>query len=442
MYRISKGAGSMVVGWFGRRAVEIDEVELDRRLADLRRALSCAPPGRSGAGPDSAGRRRTPSGRPLLAITGDGSDAQRSCRIPAALQLVRSRQNSGRRGGAAHDFAWGHGRARRKRRLQAGAVVLVVLMALAAVVGGFSWHRGPAQPAEPPPLAPPVSLRVGVLPFVDVAAFYRSVDQGYFRKVGLNVQVVTVASGPEAVRGLETGKLDVAFSSYPGMFMAQAGHAADLKIIAPAYTAKPGHLMLVGAPNRSFIRPDQAAHKRIGVTSRGSISDLLAISEMRQAGGDPDGVTWVTMDMRAMVPAMQRGELDGAVVAEPFVTMADEAGAVKLLDLGLDLNFEIAMSGWVVPASSAVSRPDVIDAFQRALGRGVYDVQNRDVREQVFQQYLGIDARTAREVRVGSYPAHLDLGDLQRVADLMLAQKVLSTPFNVATMLLPGLPGS
>ncbi|MGW3962534.1 ABC transporter substrate-binding protein [Amycolatopsis sp. NPDC005003] len=422
----------MVVGWFGRRAVEIDEVELDRRLADLRRALSCAPAGHGGAGPDHAGRRRRP-GRPLLAITGDGADARRSCAIPAALQLVRSRQADG----LAPDFAVGPGRARRKRRQQAAAVVLVVLLALTAVVG-FYWYRGSAQPAEPPPLAPPVTVRVGVLPFVDVTAFYRSVDQGYFRKVGLNVQVVTVASGPEAVRGLGTGKLDVAFSSYPGMFMAQAGHAADLKIIAPAYVAKPGHLMLVGAPNRSFVRPDQAAHKRIGVTSRGSISDLLAISEMRQAGGDPDGVTWVTMDMRAMVPAMQRGELDGAVLAEPFVTMADEAGAVQLLDLGLDLNFEIAMSGWVIPASSAASRPDVVDAFQHALRRGVADVQNRDVREQIFQQYLGIDARTAREVRVGRFPAHLDLGDLQRVADLMLAQKVLATPFPVATMLLPG----
>ncbi|MGW4063140.1 ABC transporter substrate-binding protein [Amycolatopsis sp. NPDC004747] len=427
----------MVVGWFGRRPVEIDEVELDRRLADLRRALSGAPPGQGGAGPDHAGRRRRP-GRPLLAVTDDSADGPVPRAIPAALQLVRSRQNGGRRGEPVQDFALsGHGRARRTRRLQAAAVVLVVLLALSAVVG-FYWYRGSAQPAEPLPLAPPVSVRVGVLPFVDVAAFYRSVDQGYFRKVGLNVQVVTVASGPEAVRGLETGKLDLAFSSYPGMFMAQANHAADLKIIAPAYTAKPGHLMLVGAPNRSFVRPDQAAHKRIGVTSRGSISDLLAISEMRQAGGDPASVTWVTMDMRAMVPAMQRGELDGAVVAEPFVTTADEAGAVKLLDLGLDLNFEIAMSGWVVPARSAANRPDVIDAFQRALRNGVGDVQNRDVREQVFQQYLGVDAQTAREIRVGSFPAHLDLGDLQRVADLMLEQKMLSAPFNAATMLLPG----
>lgn len=428
----------MVLGWFGRRAVEIDEVELDRRLADLRRALSGAPPERGALGPEPTGRRRRSGGRELLAISGHGPGSRQPAPIPAKLQVVRSRQKTGRRGQAVHHLAWGSGRARRKRRHQPAAVVLVVLLALSAVVGGFYWYRGSGQPAVPPPTL----VRVGVLPLVDVAAFYRSVDEGYFRKAGLDVRIITVASGPEAVRGLETGELDVAFSSYPGMFMAQSTHAADLKIIAPAYTAKPGHLMLVGAPNRSFTRPDQAAHKRIGVTSRGSISDLLAISEMRQAGGDPDSVSWVSMDMRAMVPAMRRGEIDGAVVAEPFVTMADEAGAVQLLDLGLDLNFEIAMSGWVVPAGFAASRPDVIDAFQDALARGVGDVQNRDVREQVFQQDLGVDARTAREVRVGSFPAHLDLGDLQRVADLMLNQQMLSRPFKVASMLLPGLPGS
>ncbi|MGW5722077.1 ABC transporter substrate-binding protein [Amycolatopsis sp. NPDC003865] len=428
----------MVLGWFGRRAVEIDEVELDRRLTDLRRALSCAPPDWSGVEPDPAARRRRPGGRELLAINGNGSGGRPPATIPAKLQVVSSRQKVVRRGRAVHHFTWGGGRARRKRRHQPVAVVAGVLIVLSAIVVGFYSHRGPGQPAVPPP----VPVRVGVLPLVDVTAFHRSVDRGYFREAGLDVQVVTVASGPEAVQGLEKGALDVAFSSYPGMFTAQATHAADLRIIAPAYVAKPGHLMLVGAPNRSFTRPDQAAHKRIGVTSRGSISDLLAISEIRQAGGDPDSVDWVTMDMRAMVPAMQRGQIDGAVVAEPFVTMADEAGAVQLLDLGLDLNFEIAMSGWVVPAGFATSRPEVVDAFQRALTRGVGDVQNRDVREQIFQQDLGVDAKTAGEVRVGSFPAHLDLGDLQRVADLMVSQGMLSGPFNVTTMLLSGPPGS
>lgn len=427
----------MVLGWFGRTAGEIDDVELDRRLADLRCALGSVPPERGGTGADHAARRRRPGGRELLAISGHGPDAQPAA-VAAPLQLVGSRRKAGRCGAAGYDLATGRARASGKRRQQAAAIVLTVVIALSAVVGGFYWYRGSGQPAAPPP----VSVRVGVLPLVDVAAFYRAVDQAYFRSAGLDVQVITVASGPEAVRGLQTGKLDIAFSSYPGMFAAQATHAADLKVIAPAYVAKPGHLMLVGAPNRSFTRPDQAAHKRIGVTSRGSISDLLAISEIRHAGGDPADIDWRTMDMRAMVPAMQRGEIDGAVVAEPFVTTAAEAGAVQLLDLGLDLNFEIPMSGWVAPASFTASRPEVIGAFQRALARGVGDVQNRDVREQVFQQYLGIDAGTAREVRVGSYPAYVDLGDLQRVADLMLSQKMLSTPFTVTTMLMSGLPGS
>ncbi|MEV6875010.1 ABC transporter substrate-binding protein [Amycolatopsis sp. NPDC051128] len=435
----------MVFRWLGRRAVEIDDVELDRRLADLRRALSCAPPGRGGIGPDdAAGRRPGHPGASLVAIAGtcagddSAADAAGPDADPVALQVVASRQAAGRRGGAAHVRALTA--APPLHRLPAAAVVLVVLAVLSAIAGGFYWYRGAGQPAEPPPLTPPVKVRVGVLPLVDVAAFYRSVDQGYFRKVGLDVQVVTVASGPEAIRGLETGVLDVAFSSYPGMFLAQATRAADLKIIAPAYIAKPGHLMLVGTPDRTFTKPEQSAHKRIAVTARGSISDLLAISGLRRVGGDPSTVTWVPMDMRAMVPAMQRGEIDGAVVAEPFVTTAGEAGAVQLVDLGLDLNFEISMSGWVVPARSLAARPAVVEAFQRALTRGVTDVQDRDVRERIFQQYLGIDAETAREVRVGSYPAHLDLGDLQRVAGLMVEQKMLAGPLDVTPMLLP--PGS
>jgi NitT/TauT family transport system substrate-binding protein len=407
-----EGVGTMVFRWLGRRGARIDEREFDRRMADLRDALSCAPPGRGGIGPDGAAV-------PLRVVPPVFTGGGRAGRVVRAWP--------GPRPGS---------------RLPAAAVVLAVLAILSAVAGGFYWSRGLQRPSEPPPLAPVVTLRVGVLPLVDVAAFYRSVDRGYFRAVGLDVQVVTVASGPEAIRDLETGALDVAFSSYPGMFMAQAAHGPDLKIIAPAYIAKPGHLMLVGAPNHSFTKPEQAAHKRIAVTARGTISDLLAISGLNRAGGDAGTVSWPAMDMRAMLPAMQRGEIDGAVVAEPFVTTAVDAGAVQLLDLGLDLNFSISMSGWAVRAGSAAARPEVVAAFQRAMNRGVDDVQNRDVREQIFQQYLDIDAATAREVRVGSYPAHLDVGDLQRVAALMVEQRVLSRPLDVPSMLLPGQPGS
>jgi NitT/TauT family transport system substrate-binding protein len=68
----------------------------------------------------------------------------------------------------------------------------------------------PGGPVEKP------KIKVGVLPVVDMAPFYRAVDSGYFKQEGLDVEVVTAASGPKATESLIGGDLDIAVTSYPG----------------------------------------------------------------------------------------------------------------------------------------------------------------------------------------------------------------------------------
>lgn len=322
--------------------------------------------------------------------------------------------------------------------------IIAATMALLTAVTGCSALSGDSGTTSPAPNAgaggpiEKAKIKVGLLPVVDVAPLYQAIEKGYFKEQGLDVVPEVVASGPKAVEGMIGGDLDIAFTSYPGAFVAQAKKAASLKIVADAYAARPGHLVLVATKNSKMQKPEDAAGKKIAVTSKGSISDLGAMSVLLTKGVDVEKIQWQPMAFPDMGPAMQRGDIDAAVVAEPWVTRTEkEFGATALLDVSSGPTQDISMSGWAATEKLTSTNPNTFAAFQRGLAKGVEDVKkDRGTLEQILVKNIKIDQATAQLVHIADYPASLDAIRLQRVADLMQKFKVIPEKLDVQPMLL------
>ncbi|MCE7009099.1 ABC transporter substrate-binding protein [Kibdelosporangium philippinense] len=297
--------------------------------------------------------------------------------------------------------------------------------------GGGSGTTGPIEKPK---------LRVGLLPVVDVAPLYQAVEKGYFREQGLDVEPVVVASGPKAVESVISGEIDIAFTSYPGAFVAQSKGVANLKIVADAYAARPGHLALVAitSPTAKIKKPEDVAEKKIAVTSKGSISDLGVMSVLSAQNIPVDKIQWVPMPFQDMGPAMKSGNIDGAVVAEPWRTRtAKEFGAMTIVDVSSGPTANISMSGWAATDKLTSANPHTFAAFQRGLNKGVADVKkDRTVLEPILKTHIRIDEQTAPLVTIADYPERADAIRLQRVADLMLEFKVIGERLDVSKMLL------
>jgi NitT/TauT family transport system substrate-binding protein len=281
-----------------------------------------------------------------------------------------------------------------------------------------------------------VTLRVGLLNVVDTAPFYRAYDQGYFKDEHLNIEIEKFQGGPNAISELAARKIDIAFTTYPGALTAQASGAADLKIAAAAYTARNSHLMLMGLPGGSLSHAREAPGKRIAVTATGSISDIGTILALRDADVDPGSISWIPLAMDDMLDALKRGDVDGAVMAEPYVTQAEESGAVPVLDVTLGRTALLPLSGWFVTAEQVESQAEAIKGFQRALARGVRDVQKRDIRDSVLTKYLNVTPAQVDDVRIGTYPESVDPVEIKKVADLMSLNGFLHVPVDVGKMVI------
>jgi NitT/TauT family transport system substrate-binding protein len=331
-------------------------------------------------------------------------------------------------------------RAPRSRSRRITVAGIIAGFAAAAVIVPGAFYLNQTVPEQAPVMALTIThtkLRVGVLPVIDVAAFYRALDAGYFTNEGLDVEAVRTPSGPAAISDLTKGTLDIAFSSYPGILQARSSTEPDLRIVAPAYTARPGALMLVVAPDSGITRMNQLAGKRIAVTGTGSISDLGVLAQLREGRVNVKGIHWVAMPMQDMGAAIQRGDVDGAVVAEPYIALNDDAfHARPILDAAMGRTARIPLSGWGALASLEKTSPGAAARFARALQQASADLADRAKLEKVLVNHLNVDATAAREVRIADFTTTLDPNEIQRVADLMTEFNAIQHPLDVRSALL------
>jgi NitT/TauT family transport system substrate-binding protein len=299
-----------------------------------------------------------------------------------------------------------------------------------ASAGGGAKSNGPVEKAK---------IRVGLLPVVDVGPFYLAMENGYFKAEGLEVVPVVMASGQAGINGIISGEFDISMGSYPAALLAQSKKAADLKIIAEALAARPGHLVLGAAPNSPVKKMQDVAGRRVAITAKNTMCDLAPKAVLEAQSVDFSKIQWIEMGFPEMIPAMRRGDVDAACLVEPWVTTAaKEIGAVPLVDGSSGPTANLPNAGYFVAAGAgkfASSNPNTIAAFQRGLAKAVLEAQDREKVEPVLIKYVKIDADTAEIMTIATYSTSLDARRVQRVADLMEHFGVIKEHLDVSKMI-------
>jgi NitT/TauT family transport system substrate-binding protein len=102
---------------------------------------------------------------------------------------------------------------------------------------------------------------------------------------------------------------------------------------------------------------------------------------------------------------------------------------------GAAADFPIA--GWGVTDTFARDNPHTIAAFQRAMAKAQQlAATDRTIVTNILPTYTKIDAKIAPLISLGAYPTTLNPIRLQRVADLMQANGLLTKRLDVTPMIL------
>ncbi|MFC4115101.1 ABC transporter substrate-binding protein [Nonomuraea zeae] len=324
---------------------------------------------------------------------------------------------------------------RRRRNIMAlTAAVVVVVTVLAATVGVRALPAEPraaARPSSPPELS---TIRVGVVPDVESAPVYVALTKGFFAEEGLTVRPTAITGPAAAVPSVESGALDLAQTDYATVFdVNEAGKR--FKIVSSLYQAAPGSFAIVVDAKSKIRTMSDLKRKRIAIPNITGLGLLALTAALKRAGLTLRDVVLVERPYPDVLHPMSNGQFDAALLAEPFVTLGRATRGTRTVDDVMTKELaSLHTAGMTATDRWIQANPRTLAAFQRALAKAQRLIAS-DPRQvvEVLPTYTKISREMAAGVALGSYPDKLDRAELQRVADLARAYKLLRRPADLGS---------
>ena len=219
----------------------------------------------------------------------------------------------------------------------------------------------------------------------NMAPLWITHDRGFFRKNGLDVQIVFIESGSTAVQSLSNK--DVAFAQMAGAGVLQSRlRGSDVIMIAGFLNTLDYQLMV----EKSITRPEQLKGKTMAVSRFGSSSDFATRYALEKFGLVPEKDVPILEigSQPARFAALESGKIQAAMIAVPLTVRAKALGFHALADLQM-LGLEYQHTGLVTTQALIKSRPDIVRNVMKAYVEGIhYYKTNRPESIAILAKYL------------------------------------------------------
>jgi NitT/TauT family transport system substrate-binding protein len=307
----------------------------------------------------------------------------------------------------------------RIRKFSASPWITLAVAASAALAVGCSSNTGAADDSA----LTQQNITVAASPQVDLAGLYIAQDDGLFARQGLHVTIEQLPSSQVVTAQLK-GQVEISAQSYLPYIEAQAA-GARFRILAEASTLTPGTRTLVVTAASHITSIAGLARQKIGVNGINSIGTLLTRALLQENGVTPDKVTFITdpKGYPAMPGQLQTGSWGAALLAEPYVTIAEQNyGDQELADMDQGATKNFPMDGYVATQAWAEEHPKTAAAFVRAIqeGQAIADAEPRVVQAAIAKADDLPSLVTVVMALPGFPTGPVNAQNIQRVAEVML----------------------
>ena len=144
---------------------------------------------------------------------------------------------------------------------------------------------------------------------------------GEYDKAGLEVELVNLKGGSDALKAVLGGSADVV-SGYFDHCVNLAAKKQEMQAFV-VYDRYPGLVLVVSPAHTNEIKSiKDLAGKKVGVSAPGSSTDFFLKFLLKKNGLDPTSAAVIGVGLGATaVAAMEQGQIDAAVMLDPSVTL-------------------------------------------------------------------------------------------------------------------------
>jgi NitT/TauT family transport system substrate-binding protein len=211
-----------------------------------------------------------------------------------------------------------------------GGARAMLVVALIVGVSACAINKQPPIPENPD------EITVAILPYISYAPFIIAQEEGYYAEQGLAVEFVEFTRTAELVPALASGQLDVAAGLLTAGTLNAIAREGQIRYVADKGFTDPASCTYTTFMARSDLletgqldTPAGLAGTRIALSGASSAEYYLDVL-LEMGGLTPDQVEIVEVPLPIRLEGMMSGELDLAVVSEPWGTRISDTGSGEI----------------------------------------------------------------------------------------------------------------
>ena len=226
-------------------------------------------------------------------------------------------------------------------------------------------------------------------PVVSMAPMWIAKEAGFFKKQGLDVKLVFIASGPIGTTAVLAGEVDLGIIGGFAPIRAIAGGARGLVIIGQSKNAMVGSIM----GRKEIAGVQDLRGKRLGIDRIGSNPDMYTIAALSRFQMDPlRDLQYIQLGNTGQgIPALKAGAVDAFTTTPPHDLFAQRLGYKVILDITA-MKIPFAATVLVSARNTVARKQPEIAKFMRAYAEAVhYFLTNREGAAQIVTKYTKVE---------------------------------------------------
>ncbi|MGW0569176.1 ABC transporter substrate-binding protein [Streptomyces tauricus] len=266
------------------------------------------------------------------------------------------------------------------------------------------------------------TVKVGVIPIIDVAPMYLGQKKGFYSERGIELSLTSAQGGAAIVPGVVSGQFDFGFSNMTSLLVAQSKNVpVEAVVNGVASTGKKGAdfaelAVKKGSPLKSA---KDVEGKKVAANTLNNICDTSTRESVRKDGGDPSKVKFVEMPFDQMPAALEGGQVDAACVVEPALASIKAQGGTSIASLFVDVSPDLTVAMFFSSQSYVQKNPELVKKFQAATIESLEyaDSHPEEVRD-IITTYTKIPKPLVESLVLPRWPAEPDRRSIERLAEL------------------------
>ncbi|MBI1800744.1 MAG: ABC transporter substrate-binding protein [Chloroflexi bacterium] len=244
-----------------------------------------------------------------------------------------------------------------------------------------------------------VVVKTGYVPVLISAPYYIAVEKGYFRELGLDVQMEPLQGGSDAVVQVASGAFDIAGGGAGPGFWNAVDRGVKFVVVAPLHTetARQATPLVTSKANFDSGKVRKVADlkgKKVAVNAPSSATEYWLESALNTGGLTTKDVDEQFVGFNEVPAALENGAIDAAMLGEPLVTLSEDKNILVRIADGFIPDFQVT-SVYYNP-DFVKNKPDAAKNFVIGFLRGCRDLQGNgwkdDANAKIIEKYTKVAA--------------------------------------------------